>query len=504
MHLSLCSSLLLVAASMGCTVDLVNTAHCSLNEGDAYCAELFPERPLCNSPLRTEECDIGALGLDVAKYGCVSEEELLCHDPCGNDPTCDPNEGGSSSSGGTEATTVEPSSSTAGETETESGETTTGAECAGDGECLDPARPFCVGEVCVGCSGVVEVTGDEACAGLDEGRPICAGDVCVQCTGERDEACGGETPVCDEGSSTCVGCRFHEECQGVGLPACNVATGGCFAGDAVTEVNAGTPGALQSAVDGVSAGAEWVLRVTGSGGTNHTVVVDGGKTIAIVSASDDPGVMQEVRGNSGDPTLTVTGAGTTVFLHRIALTLNGDDVGVSVGPAATLYADASRVAQNSGGGISFATGSSGVLRNCMVAGAGGNPGVPAVIGTGATIEILYSTLGLPANFGGAPLECAGGTVSVRNSIVVNENNTPGGEVDCPGSTVETSALRTTLSPTDWFAGFASGNYALTAAGQAEFDGIAVWEDGDPPFDYEGDGRPKMVLSTDYPGADAVL
>ena len=494
MHLSLSSSLLLVAASMGCTVDLVNTAHCSLNEGDAYCAELFPERPLCNSPLRTEECDIGALGLDVAKYGCVSEEELLCHDPCGNDPTCDPNEGGSSSSGGTEATTVEPSSSTAGETETASGETTTGAECAGDGECLDPARPFCVGEVCVGCSGVVEVTGDEACAGLDEGRPICAGDVCVQCTGERDEACGGETPVCDEEASTCVGCRFHEECQGVGLPACNVATGGCFAGDAVTEVNLTSVGVLQGAVDGVAPGAEHAIVVTGGNGSPQAVTIDGGKTIAIVS---DSSTVRDINGNTGAPIISVSGAGSTVFLHRVRID-GSSGVGVSVGPAGTLYADSTLVSGNDGGGIALATGSSGFLRNCMVAGMNNSN----ALASSGSLDLLYTTV--VGNFGASStaLSCSGGTAEVRNSILVSRS---GDAVDCAGASISnTYEAEGGAYDEGWF-DLDGGDLSLTVNGTdySLFSQVAVWEYDDPPFDFEGDDRPSINGATDYVGADAV-
>lgn len=137
----------------------------------------------------------------------------------------------------------------------------------------------------------------------------------------------------------------------------------------------------------------------------------------------------------------------------------------------------------------------------MIAGNGGNPGLPALTANGATVEILYSTLGLDFNNGGSVLECSGGAVSARNSIFVSEANTPGSEVDCPGSSIDNSAIRTTLSPTDWFGGFASGDYSLTAAGQTEFANIAVWEDGDPPFDFEGDDRPATDGAMDYPGAD---
>ena len=48
-----------------------------------------------------------------------------------------------------------------------------------------------------------------------------------------------------------------------------------------------------------------------------------------------------------------------------------------------------------------------------------------------------------------------------------------------------------------------GDYSLTAAGQTEFADVAVWELGDPPFDFEGDSRPNDDGARDFAGADAV-
>ena len=495
---------LLAIVASACTVTTItpNEDYCGLNGGDAHCQALDPAAPFCL--VGTQECFEGA-GLTPRDNGCYAELPTeACHQACGRDEEdCDPTDPtvGESSTGDE----TEGPSTTGPETDTEDPSTTTGPECSETTPCLDETAPFCVDGQCSPCSAVVDVTPDEACATLDEAQPLCVDDACIQCTAESFEACGGTTPLCDGDTNTCVGCSFHEECEDIGLHACNIATGACFSADAadVSEVNAGTPGALQAAVDGVTAGAEHTIIVTGSAGVSHNITVDAGKSIAIVSASDDPAVTQNVAGLSGAPTLTVTGAGTTVYLHRLALTGNDDDVGISVGPAGTLYADSTRVAQNTGGGISLATGSSGFIRNCMIAGNGGNPGLPALTANGATVEILYSTLGLDFNNGGSVLECSGGAVSARNSIFVSEANTPGSEVDCPGSSIDNSAIRTTLSPTDWFGGFASGDYSLTTAGQTQFANIAVWEDGDPPFDFEGDDRPATDGAMDYAGADTV-
>ena len=499
MHTKLLLTFAPLLALAGCTVEVVNTDHCSVNEGDAYCGERFPERPFCNSPLRTDTCDITDLGFEVARFGCVSAEELRCPEPCGEDPTCETADSSGTGTGEDPSTSsTQPTTDTEPVTTGTDDSTTVGEpECITNDECLDSALPFCVDDACAPCTDSVDPAPDDACAALDAATPLCIDDACVQCSADATDACGGTTPLCDEGTNTCVACSFHEQCQDLGAPACNIATGACFEPAAVTEVNAGTPGSLQPAIDAIADGAEHAIVLTG-GGQLHTVTIDGGKTIAIVSDSTS---VREVRGNSGSPTLQVSGAGTTAYLHRVALTLNGDDVGVLVTSSATLYADSTRIAQNSGGGITLASGTTGFIRNCMVAGEGGNPGEPAISASNSNVDILYSTLGLTFNSGTAALSCSGGSVGARNSIIVSENNTPGSEIDCPGAVLDASAQRTTLSPSDWFSNFANGDYSLTGGGGAEFADIAVWQAGDPPFDFDGDARPSEDRASDFAGAD---
>jgi len=504
---------ILIALALGCaaavscvkTTYILNPNHCSgAQDGDSFCAEQYPDGSKAFCRYGSDPCNPD---VDADFDGCVAERpQDECYSPCGqgntfaDDPSCldeettvaDASTTQSSSSGGdteTSGTTVEP--------ETEGESSTTGPECSEDVPCSDAEAPFCVDGVCGTCD-ATEVP-DESCMELDAGAPLCVEGACVQCTAEDASGCDGVTPLCDAEANTCVACEFHEECQDIGSPACNFVTGACFDAADVTPVNAATAGSIQTAIDGVADGAEHAIVLSGSGSTNHTVTIDGGKTIAIVSSDTNT---QEVRGNSGNPTVTVTGAGTTVFLHRLELTANTDDVGISVEGSGTLYADATRVAQNSGGGITLAAGTSGFLRNCMVAGVATTS--PAILNSGATLEVLFSTVGRTANFGDPALECSGGATTVRNSIIVSETNAPGTEIDCPGVSIENSAERATQTPEDWFgAGFASGNYSLTAAGQGEFTNIAIWEDGDPPFDFEGEARPNTDGAMDFAGADTV-
>ena len=397
--------------------------------------------------------------------------------------------GASSSSGGE----TEPSSTTDAETETEEPSSTTGPECSETVPCMDPAAPFCVEGTCSTCDASVDPTPDESCAMLDEGVPLCVGTSCVQCTAEDASACGGETPLCDAEANTCVRCSFHEECEDLDLRACNIATGACFSTEAanVSEVNAGSNGAIQAAIGAVADGAEHTIVLTGGGG-NHTVTVDGGKTIAIVS---DDTTERVVQGSTGSPTVTVTGAGSTVYLHRLALTLNGDDVGVSAEASGVLYADSTRIAQNSGGGIELAAGTSGFIRNCMV---GADVNSDAVVASGAELEVLYSTL--VGNFGASSLalSCSGGAVTVRNSITVSRADDA---VNCGGASVSTTFEAAGGSYDEGWFDLDGGDLTLNSA--ADFDGVAIWEDGDPPFDFEGDARPSTDGATDYAGADTI-
>ena len=490
-------ALLLPALALAGCADKTNRLpyYCGNNDGDAYCAREDPEHPYC--VLGFDEC-FGAANLGEFSNGCVAEAPPPeCSSPCGvdnGDACIDPTE--SSSSG---STTDQPSSTTEGETETDAETddltTTTGPECMDNAECMDPDLPFCLEQTCSPCSASVDVTPDEACAGLDETTPLCVDDACVQCTAEDASACVDTTPLCDAESNTCVACSFHEECQDIGSPACNLATGACFDPQAVTEVSLSSANALQNAINTVADGAEHAIVITGGSGL-HTVTIDGGKTIAIVSNSS---AVRAINGNTA-AVLTVTGNSTTAFLHRIRLE-DSDDVGIAVTSGASLFADSTQVAQNAGGGITLASGTSAQLRNCMVAGEGGNPGQPALSATGANLELLYSTLGLDFNNGGSVLECSGGSVSIRNSVIVSEASAGGSEIDCAGATATNSAVETTLSPTTWFPLFASGDYSLSASGQTQFSDIAAWLNGDPPFDFEGDARPDIDGTADYAGAD---
>ena len=437
----------------------------------------------------------------LALVACSSESDdpALDTEAAGTDPTvADTTQTGTGTEGDpTSETEVGPSTETEFETTETEPSSTTGPACMGKEECDDPAAPFCVAGECAPCSQVQGVAPTEACRLNFPKTPVCAEGLCVPCSDENLGACDGDTPVCN--ANACVGCTYHDQCEALGMPACDIVSGACFTEDQVLNVDVdddiGSNDPIQDAIDLVPAGGVRVLVLTGNSTPTVNVVIDGGRRIALKSSLDIG-----LRDQSDGPIVTVRGSETVAYLYRVSVRGNGDDVGIAVESGATLYADSVRVAQNFGGGITLAAGSSGFLRNCMVVGDGGNS---SAIFSNGTLEVLFSTLGRNANFGEPVLECSGGAAMVRNSLIVNHTNTSGDEVSCAALTLENTEVKSTLTPENWFDGFFSGSCTLTAAGQTEFADVAIWETGDPPFDFEGDLRPNTDGASDYPGADTV-
>ncbi len=167
-----------------------------------------------------------------------------------------------------------------------------------------------------------------------------------------------------------------------------------------------------------------------------------------------------------------------------------------------LWVDRGRVIGNDGGGIVAENGAELVLRNCFVGGA--SPDVDAIAINGATLDMLYTTVG-----GGSvilaqtrALFCAGdANVDVRNSILVSLDDDP--EVECVGAILTNSAIESEVGVLDasWFGGYATGDFSLTPMGTTTFQDIAQWQDGDPLTDIDGTARPGTNGASDYAGAD---
>lgn len=193
--------------------------------------------------------------------------------------------------------------------DTSDGSTTGPLPCMGNGDCTDPALPFCdpVSAECVTCA----ATGnpDESCAGLDPGAPLCVGGACVQCTAANPTVCDEQLLLCDDASNACVPCVAHDECASGG---CALAVGQCFPARDVLHVD-GDGGAdystVTAAVGAVSDGtfAVIVVHEQDSGLGYPGAIIAGGKTIALLGA---PGELASIQGIGANPGLRVTESGT--------------------------------------------------------------------------------------------------------------------------------------------------------------------------------------------------
>jgi len=400
-----------------------------------------------------------------------------------------------SSSSGVESTSSGPETS-----DTSSSSSTGPAGCVSNEDCPDPATPVCdaaSGE-CVACDGAPDP--DAACAELDPELPYCVGGACVQCTSELQDVCTAMGLGCDEATNTCVPCTEHAQCAGGA--ACNLFTGECLPPDVVVHVGVGQDFAtlLEALVSVMGAPAVTVVVHEGPVGPYTDTLDIGADTVVAFLAA--PGV-DVVWSPSMTRALTVTGG--TVLIDGIDFTggLGGD--AVLAGDQARLWIDRARMIPIVGGAGISGLGGEFVLRNGMITTTSAQ-GV--TVATGAIATVLYSSLvrtGDPMLPGPAMVCAEPLAVSIRNSIVLAVGGMAGSELSCPTADVQTSALETQMqvgeiNPT-WFVELVSGDLHLTELGITTFANLATWQSGDPPVDFDGDPRPAVEGTPDFPGAD---
>lgn len=490
----------------GCTrVTIVdNPDHCARNEGDRYCAELFPERPYCN--LGEDECSIGD------RYGCVAEVSPECHEPCGVlGDECLAASGSGTDTGTSTAT--ESGSETASESGSESGSSTTGpAPCLGNEDCPDVGAPFCdmaSGE-CVPCDQTDDPDG--SCAALDPATPLCVAGACVQCTPENPAACTDMTPVCDGATNACVPCTAHDQC---GEAACNLFTGACLPAGAVVHVGPGQAFAtLAAAVASFAAETEGTIVVhAGPPNYDETVTVSAGRVLAFLAADIGVGIEPPrwVRTSGGMPQLIVS-ADTTVLLDGLQLSSNAS----AANPALRItggqaWVDRSRIVQNSGSGVLAEVAAELVLRNSFVGlNGGGFVDTRGLTVTGSSLDIRYTTIAANDGTGASgpvSIYCDALTAGeVRSSIIAAGTDT----IDCTNATFDFNVVDTgglaganndvlVFDAFGWFPNLAMADFHISAG--PPFVDVAQWQAGDPATDIDGDPRPDVDGSPDYVGAD---
>lgn len=448
-------------------------------------------------------------------------------------------------------TTVSTSTASTTDTGTSSGTETTGVkpDCtAQDGQpdqACDAATPFCVAGKCVDCSAA---NNESACETLNADTPVCTdAGACVQCTASDAAACGGTTPICDEATSSCVGCTEHAQCGGE--VACNLGDGSCFAIDYVLYVDkaaadcaAGTGAidtpfctlaeAFTKIAEPDNLPAAWTVHIKAGTYTEPEHKTPDSSVIALLA--DGPIILRSSMDGAAGLT---TGNASTLFLQGILFSLaSGDGLKCS---AATLWADDIQSKTNNLLGLETIDCTTHVRRALI---SGNKEGGVASIGNGIThIESSYVTANGTAisEFGGirsaqgnelhvlyssvinndgdqvASLQCIDAMpADVRNSVLIGRTNMPsvdcmtgmishslvdGGDMQGDGNMIGMAAdLKT------WFENPIGGIFRvkpLVNDMPSPIAEVAMWMTGDPALDYDGNPRPATDASPDFPGAD---
>lgn len=419
-----------------------------------------------------------------------------------------------------------------------------GADGEPDAACPADAT-FCLGGTCVDCDALAD--SEAGCTGLDPTTPVCGGGVCLGC-GEHEECGSG---ACRMLTGECFGMPNrlwvdNNNCDaGVGTedaPLCSVV-------DAV------------GVIDGQAGDEPWAVFVAGSP-TPYVGTVDTSSARPIAIIGPDQGLSATLEGNAGPAidlwsqspetylahvTLTSTstpatirGGGTchlelsdvAMTVGSVALDTNGCDVrarrtlitnsfdtNVVVGGSGSLITDDVEISDASngmiingtatlqrtrvwghyvGGGVTL-TGSLDLINSIIHQNEYTNDGLA---NDGGDLRMLYSTVV------GAVTCTNGATATIRNSIVVGHAS-EAGQV-CAAAVVDYSVV-------NQGAGQGTGNVVVAPAdlpnifvdsAQYEGDyhvlvdsvpsGVAVWEEGHPVVDFDGDERPG---AGDYAGAD---
>lgn len=474
--------------------------HCGSNLGDASCGEGM----FCNA-------------CEAENNGCVSERpSLACHvvgegmddaeSPGSSSGTTGTESGSEASAGG--STTGDPGSSS-----------TTGPECTEHGQCQELAAPLCnpSGE-CVSCEEMADPDG--ACAELDPARPVCEAGVCVQCTPANAGACVGQTPVCGDGNA-CTACTEHDQCPESACHLDGADAGACF--DVAEVVPIANTGELTAAIASLGAMGRAVF-VLEPGTYNVTILLGASTEVAIlgkgttVLAGNSPRAVDVYQDAIVylDGVQVVNGSGSGIVCDSASVWLddgqvrNNSALGLDISGGCAVRLRRAAVRANPGGGMDLSGVTSTLaMRNSLVSDNVGPAAIPGIRAISSQVEITYSVIVSNGTFA-APdnLEClSGASGSVRNSIIAGpaaDSIVTCGALTWGNNAVDTAGLG--ASNTDvgnyngaWFISPGMGNYRLTSTGETVFDGIALWQDGDPITDIDGDPIPTEGPS--FPGYD---
>ncbi len=392
--------------------------------------------------------------------------------------------------------------------------------CQSSADCDNPSLPLCIDGTCGNCGDAEDP--DSACEELDTSAPICNGADCVQCTDATH--CGGMTPACERSTGTCVSCQYHEQCPG---SACDIFDGECLPTDQVWWVALSCPGGnagigseqspfcdIAEALAQIPPGGIGTVFVSGGGPNDEAIDVGGGRTIAFLGVDGPvffwPSLVPDV------PAVRVGDA--TVYLQEFHLE-GRDSYAIEGVTGSRIGLDRCVIHQSSNADNVRLTNSQLIARNTAIGNAGLTQSMmpfAAIAANGSTLDLTYVTV--MDNHGvGAPdgIVCdAATTGAMRNSIVFEDGPPPVDSIDCTGLSITHSATNQ-LEPGEGNVAIpiqfdydmidvTGDNYYGLSAGSALIpivQGVAQWEAGDPVVDFDGDPRPLVPGTPDFPGAD---
>mgnify|MGYP001168721941 CR=1 FL=1 len=476
----------------------------------------------------TSDTDAACPAGSVGSVGCACTGGGSC-DPgllCASSVCVDPDQGTST----TAATT--------GADPTTGDDTTGGPECdPGGGGAVDPAcpaeRPYCLAGDCVDCGAL-------DCATASPSLPLCNPDtgLCAACL------CDDATPVCDPSDHSCSKCDAHDDCPD---SACDLDTGACLPAAATLWVGGGTCSddgdgdkavplcGLDEAFARVQDGAapSIALRVkAGDYAVAGSLRVPAGRVLALISGNSG----LEINITSPKAPAIVVDPTAKLLLDGVKLVQSGGD-GLScaqgtmwldrlvvqgaakhgvASDGCTVTVRRSVLVGNTVAGMRIFDGSL-RLENSFISGNGNYevPGGGIYLGAGASLDVVYTTLIDNRAAAGNPYSIACDedpgkeSVKLRNSVAMNQ----GENTLCTGSLVATTAWTTAdaQGASNLAVNFKDlGSYladdakivgVYRAIPGSKLDDLAMWQDGDPRIDFDGDPRPSGDMSPDFAGAD---
>ncbi|HGG57013.1 MAG TPA: right-handed parallel beta-helix repeat-containing protein [Nannocystis exedens] len=500
-----------------------------------------------------EDTDSSSTGIcEPGTFSCPCYEDdtcgpaLICaSNECIDDPAL------TTMSTTTNGVTTGPSTDSSSDSEaTTSPSTGTGSTTTEDPEC-DPvdgvenpacgeAMPYCTAEgMCADCSAIscADVSGETLACDADSG-------LCVECSADNADACSGVTPVCSAASNTCVPCNEHSECES---GACNLFSGACFPdkalwvdnGDSSCTPNGGGTQEkpfceIVDAVLSIDKNSPTIIWVASSASAYTKKVSVSSSQIVAIRSSDSKLVRLEVNGQAG---LSVYGG--RVLIDHLQIGYLSEDPGVTCSSAGSIWADDSRIidrekigvdassncemvfrrseiAKNSQGGVQQSGGSL-RMENTFVTGNGNGFSTVGGIATsqGTELELVY--VSVLANDSesetGKSMSCSPDTSGVTlNSILLGEDAGKA-SVECAGLTFGYSVFDNCKLATGtntckengleaaWFVSPQTNDFHIKAGSMNPFKDAALWINGQPLTDYDGDPRPAVDGSIDYAGAD---